>query len=249
MKIKYFTSLPPAEVLYLTKGTDWKVPQLIFLTMMDLLFRKVLQVQKQEEQNHPNGQVRSIYVICTGENYKQWTPKSYEQPFYSLWQKDPDVAYYVKTMVGGVYKQHGDKGEWVERLNHELIRYRATGFFSSRIFSDGFNRRGKVIKKRLGNELDYIENKMRLYLSHNEQKALVAKMGANAFITNLAIPASSLINRETYGASDYMRDMAKDKAGEVAMEMVWDIGSSMADSVGNAASGFMNGFLSNMDFN
>lgn len=183
--MKYLSELTPAEVYILTK-VDLTHRELLKITFIDLLFKKVLRTFEVQRQPHIRQEIRTYQYIGIGENFKSYKSKNHEKFFLSTFEKDIEIETLFRNLVKIGYQ----KSRTLSDFKNELIK---TPFlkkcFSQNIlqkifYGYSFTEYGKEIKRKVEKEILNLNSELSTLNNIENQKAieLIKVIGANIFL-------------------------------------------------------------------
>ena len=151
--MNYLNQLTPAEVYILTKENSTK-NQLIRLTLVDLILKKVLQlksVTKKPSINLNNNLVEYRYVAI-GENFKNYKFKNHERVFCGVYEIEKNIEVLLNKMISIGFKNSYYLNENTYKTPL-LLKCFSQNFFQ-RIFGKyKITEYGKEFRRKVENEI------------------------------------------------------------------------------------------------
>ncbi|TYP74206.1 hypothetical protein [Aquimarina intermedia] len=95
-------NLKPAAAKLLLDGSGVDVLDIIRLTVLDLIFKKVLVIRTEFRKSHSrDNQLRHYTIIETGTNFKKYVPDQFEKYFTEI--LDDTTFYYLRSYLKKIY--------------------------------------------------------------------------------------------------------------------------------------------------
>lgn len=183
--MKYLSELTPAEILVLTKENVTH-QELLKITFIDLLFKKVLKIYKVERRPNIRDSIRTYQYVATGENYTNYKSENHERLFLSPFNQDNTIEILFQNLIKISYQ----KSRTVSDLKNDIIKSsNLKNCFSQNIFHKlfygyNFTEIGNEVKRKVKIEIQNLGNEFSEINSIENQKAieLIKIIGANIFI-------------------------------------------------------------------
>lgn len=170
--MKTLSDFAPAQTLLLTEGKRVPLKDLLKVTMMDLLLKKVLKTMAIENDGNTETAFSNSYVVA-GENFSNTQPLPHEKIFLSSFYKDQSTQMLFNTVVKVAYQ----RAESEKRYN-KLIRESDAlqGCFISglgAVFSPfELSDAGRQIASALKDQLQTLSERLPNLMETDQEKAL-----------------------------------------------------------------------------
>src|SRR3546814_581355 len=92
-------TLTPAESLLLRKGDITPQSEMLKVTLLDLLLKKVLVITTTEQQSNTRDPVRTLQYVSTGENFKGYEALPHEMAYLTDFRQSRDLRMSFKDCV------------------------------------------------------------------------------------------------------------------------------------------------------
>lgn len=181
----HLSKLTPAEVLILTKN-DVSQQEILKITFVDLLLKKVLRTFEVERQPHINQEIRIYKYIGIGQNFKYYKSLNHESIFLSPFVHDNSLEILFRNLVRIGYQN----SKSLAALKNEILRSpNLNGCFSQNIFQKIFQsysitQYGSDLKRKVQQEIQTLSDEFSVVNDLENQKAidLIKLIGANIFL-------------------------------------------------------------------
>lgn len=97
--MNYLQSLKPAEIHLLLENGEPKLKDMLRLTFLELLRKKVLVFEEHEKPSRKPGMVRVYKYVTTGPAYQDYNTLSYEAVFLNPYKKDPARRILFRSLI------------------------------------------------------------------------------------------------------------------------------------------------------
>jgi hypothetical protein len=209
------TKLTPAETLLAVHGSATHLNDLLKYTLMDLIFRQVLELETTTREYNKNEPPRIYQYVVPGRNYDTWTDKLHETVFLSTFRTNSDQKILFKNMVSIGYQNAKSK-----RTYHSYV-LRNSGLqgafettFLQKIFGGfDYTRSGIQLKKTIADEFTALEEIVASYRKTQDKNILesLRAIGGNIFLVRgLDIALAQEIDKEL---SEEMKRTSTDMSG------------------------------------
>jgi hypothetical protein len=183
--MKYLSELTPAELLILTKENVTH-QELLKITFIDLLLKRVLKTFEVEKQPHIREEVRIYKYVGIGQNYNNYNSLNHERLFLSIFDTDNTIEMLFRNLVKIAYQ----KSKTLKDLKNDLIKTPTLKkCFSQNIFQRifygySFTEYGTELKRKVKKEIQDLGNQLSDVSTIENQKAieLIKIIGANIFL-------------------------------------------------------------------
>ena len=183
--MKYLAGLTPAEILILTKE-NVSHQEILKITFIDLLFKKVLKTFEIERQPHISQKVRVYKYVEIGKNFGNYNSLNHERIFLSTFGSDNSIKILFRNLVKIGYQ----KSKTLSELKNDIIKTPnlkkcfSQNIFQKIFYSYSFTEYGTELKRKVEQEIKNLSNELSNVNSIENQKAieLIKVIGANIFL-------------------------------------------------------------------
>jgi hypothetical protein len=183
--MKYLSELTPAEVYILTKENVTH-RELLKITFIDLLFKKVLRTYEVQRQPHIRQEIRTYQYIGIGQNFKNYNSKNHEKFFLSTFYKDQEIEILFRNLVKIGYQKSGTLSSFKNQIiKTPFLKKCFSQNILQRIFYRySFTEYGKAIKRAVEKEIQNLNLELSTIKNIQNQKAieLIKVIGGNIFL-------------------------------------------------------------------
>lgn len=171
--MKHPANYHPAQTLMLT-NSDCSLKELLKVTFMDLLFKRVLQNVSVTSQPHPLTSAYTSNYISQGINFNNYFSKSYEQVFTDPFIGREDLEILFRHLVKMGYQNSRGEAKYKRLIIQELESIGlAERMWWNNIFGGcELTAKGEEIKRKLKEELKSLEEVLPGLLKENPQQAM-----------------------------------------------------------------------------
>ena len=196
-----FKTFSPAETKLLLECGKAELKELMKLTFMDLILKKVLKIVDVDKRLHPRDEVRTYTYVETDENFKKYTPKNHELAFMNAFIKENDIQILFKNLIKSAYVSAGGSKSYRKtiRRNKHLKHYFKESTFVNIFGLIRLTPEGEKKQKDIIAYLEKTDKEISNYVRADQEKALevVMCMGGNIFLLkNLELPLLKKIDKE-----------------------------------------------------
>lgn len=182
--MKYLSELTPAEVYVLTKD-KFTHRELLKITFIDLLFKKVLRTFEVQRVPDKDQEMRTYRYIGIGQGFEKYPSRNHEKFFLSIFEKDSEMEMLFTTLTKVAYQ----KSITLSYFKNELIKTPTLKkCFSQNIFQRifygySFTDYGKELKRKVEKEIHGLNLELQTVKNTENQKVieLIKVIGANIF--------------------------------------------------------------------
>jgi len=173
--MKILSQITPAETKLIIHSNLVDLKGLMKLTFMDLLLKKVIEIEVVQRKSHPrDAYTREYTYVVSGKNFDKYSPKKHELVFLSPFLKSPDIQILFKSFIKTVYDE--SKGSWnykkSVRNTSELKVYFKSTFFHNLFRRIQLTTEGNKLKKELTNYLTDLDVDITNIMNNDKEKAL-----------------------------------------------------------------------------
>lgn len=243
-----FRNLSPAATKLIVAPKETELSEVLKLTFLDLLFKKVLILKTEiRASNSRDPHLREYLIVETGEAYKNYIPKRFEKKFLDL--IDEGSYYILRAYLKQVYKSIDQSYSFNLKILNDCNKLNLFQYnMIYHIFRNlKLTTQGKAFQSTLKAKLDYINGEIIEILSTDPKKAfeLIDLLRGNIFLIenlnfellkdlskiNLAHHITSDCNDDWYwidffSESDYLFDTLSDSFDSLDTFVDSDFGSS-----------------------
>lgn len=150
--IETLSKYTPAETYFILKEADVELRELMKYTLMDLLFKRVLEMNT-EHKNESKGKKAKVYnYVRVGREFSHYKPLPHEMIYLSPYYKSKSIRILFQHLISMGIQNAGAEKKYIQ--NNFLKREEMKHFFVSSRFAIFFTRlnlsdRGKAEKERL----------------------------------------------------------------------------------------------------
>lgn len=200
--MEILSKITPAETTLIREGTFTALRDLLKLTFMDLLFKKVIEIKEVKRKAHPrDSYIRTYNYVIAGKNLENYKAKNHELIFLSPFLKSPALkilfANFIKMAVDTV--DLGWDYKKLIRSNPEIQPYFNQSFLLDLFHLLKLTGKGKELKKEIAEYLNEIDNSIVDLFQNDQEKALklIISLGGNIFLLkNLDFKLLKTIDKE-----------------------------------------------------
>jgi hypothetical protein len=180
------SKLTPAETLLIRHGDQVSVTELLKYTLMDLLLKQVLMMDKVERQLNKRDPVREYKYVSVGKNFGHYANLPHELPFLLPFQKNSDRRLLFRSSVQIGY-ENAQSQRALQRAvrSSPLLQDVFSASFFERIFGIfEHTAKGLELKNQVEREMRQMEQKLPDLIANDREKALEALkiIGGNVFL-------------------------------------------------------------------
>jgi hypothetical protein len=179
-------TLTPAESLLLRKGDITPKSEMLKVTLLDLLLKKVLVITTTERQSNSRDPVRTLQYVSTGENFRSYQALPHEMAYLTDFEQSRDLRMSFKDCVKVAFQNSNSEKKMrktvrstpaLEGVFEDTWLGRLTGVFD-------YSERGFVKRLQLDKEIQHYEEKIPKLLQTNREEAMeeLRKIGGNIFL-------------------------------------------------------------------
>ena len=117
--MQHLTQFLPAQTLLLL-DVECSLRELLKVTFMDLLFKRVLQTIHVESQPHPLTRVHTSTYVMQGANYSSYQPMPHEEVFTSPFMDRSELDILFRHLVKVAYERSGGLRKYKRLLSDKL---------------------------------------------------------------------------------------------------------------------------------
>lgn len=167
------SKLSPAETLLILKGTKAQLKEILKITFMDLVMKKVLKTTKSNYRPSRQALVQVITYVITDRNFVNYKQLPHEYYFLEVYNKSNTLKVNFRNFVSIVYK-NAQSGKHCREL---IIKNPAIkDYFRKNIIQEifgGFSltKEGCLLKEKLQAELDELEETFPVLINSDGIKA------------------------------------------------------------------------------
>jgi len=181
--MKYLSTYTPAEI-YLIRKQKVDLQELLKITFIDLIFKKVLGRFEIERQYHSNQPVRVYDYIGIGEKFEDYTPKKHELFYTTTFQEDSEIEILFRNLIKIGYQNSKSKYNFKKEIlkNKSLDKIISKNILGSLFNFYGITKQGQKVKNEIENEIEILNEEFRN--EPNIEKKILLKaneIGANIF--------------------------------------------------------------------
>ena len=183
--MKYLSELNPAEILVLTKENITH-QELLKVTFIDLLLKKVLKTIEVERQPHINQEIRIYKYVEIGKNFKNYESKSHEKFFLATFEKDNEIQILFRNLVKIGYQSSRTVLDFKNTIikSSTLKKCFKQNLFQKLYYGYSFTEYGTELKRKIEKEIEEINSKIVNIKNIENEKAikLIKEIGGNIFL-------------------------------------------------------------------
>lgn len=176
--MKFLEKFTPAENYLILENSKASLKELLKLTMLDLLLKKVIITEIVVVKSDERSPDRTLTYVKSCINFQSYQPKSHEEIFLSIFQADPDNKILFKHLV----KMSYDEAESTRNFVYHLILNHSE---TSNLFEPGkmfriirLNDAGRRAKIQIGKDLNELKSAV------INDTAVLTKVNGNLFLIN-----------------------------------------------------------------
>ncbi|WP_452599038.1 hypothetical protein [Pontimicrobium sp. MEBiC01747] len=185
--MKILSQITPAQTKLIIDNNSVALKNLMKLTFMDLVLKKVLKIKEVEQKAHSRDKhTRAYTYIIPGKNFNSYKPKVFESVFLSPFYKSPEIQIQFKTYIKLIYDN--SKGRWnykkTVKNTSEIKPYFKSTFFINLFKQIKLTPEGHKLNTALKDYLYKIDSEIINLLENNKKKALelLENIGGNIFL-------------------------------------------------------------------
>ncbi len=163
----------PAESLLVLEGKKASFKELLKLTFVDLLLKKVLELKTVERQPHPNDAIRYYKYISVGKNFYNYKPLDHEYIYIEAFKKDDSIEILFQNLIRlGIEKAiNAKRYRLAVSQSPNLQAYFSQNFLQSLISSFSISKEGLKLRTDLQCEISRLELELPSYIKNEPEKA------------------------------------------------------------------------------
>ncbi|GAB1855335.1 hypothetical protein MHTCC0001_01680 [Flavobacteriaceae bacterium MHTCC 0001] len=185
--MKLLSKTTPAETLLIKDCNSAKLKDLMKLTFMDLLLKKVIKIIEVDKKAHSRDKyIRTYTYLIAGKNFKIYKPKKHELIYLSPFEKNESIQILLKHFIKMAYDF--SNGSWSYkksiRGSKEINLYFKDSFLSNLFRQVQLTNNGDNVKNQISNYLNDIDKEIVHLLHNDKEKALelLLNIGGNIFL-------------------------------------------------------------------
>ena len=147
--------------------------ELLKLTLVDLILKKVLVIKKVLEKPHPRDPYLTEYTLVeAAENFEKYEPNHYEKYFTKRINKC--TCFQLRVFLAAIYKEIQTESKYKNEIIRDL---KIQDLFKRDFFSVSFsifstNQKGKKLKIEISEYLEEVDRIIENLIDHEPEKAL-----------------------------------------------------------------------------
>lgn len=172
--MKHLSTLSPAESLIVLKGRYATLKELLKVTFMDLVLKKVIRTFEVERPGRGTERVRIYKYVEAGENFELYQPLHHEKVILSPLYKSKTVQILFRHFVKMSYQNARSENafqQWI-RKSPNLENYFSRNFFHLLLGGFSVTTLGMGIKEKIAQEINDIESSLPGLIASNPDGAL-----------------------------------------------------------------------------
>jgi hypothetical protein len=191
----------PAETKLILESGKATFKDLMKLTFMDLLLKKVIKIVEEEKELHISDGSRTYTYIEAGKNFHKYKPKPHETVFTKPFNTEEEMQYLLQHFIKVGYENSGKSRRYKRKIKetNNLHSYWSDSFFESLFGLTRLNDHGERTKHEISKYLDEIDAQINDWLENDQEKALevLLAIGGNIFLLkNLKFELLKNIDKE-----------------------------------------------------
>jgi len=184
--MKHLSNFSPAETLLLIEGSASYQRDLLKVTFLDLLLKKV--IKKTKKTYRPS--IRDPYVtmkyICAGPNFQSCVAAKHEDVFLDVFTKSKKINALFKHMVKMGYENSYDQVKYQKLIaqSDRMKPYFKINVLFALFGAISLTREGKVLAESIKKELADLDKTLPKLVETDKQKAweIIQKVNGNIFL-------------------------------------------------------------------
>jgi hypothetical protein len=180
------SKLSPAETKLILEEGSASFKDLLKLTFMDLLLKKVIKIVEEEKELHISDGSRTYTYIEAGKNFHKYKPKPHETIFTTSFAEEDDIQLLFTHFVKIGHQASGNNRRYKKKIGEigNLQPYLSDSFFISLFGMTRLNDRGKKTKHEVTKYLNEVDAQINDWLENDQEKALeiLLAIGGNIFL-------------------------------------------------------------------
>ena len=204
--MSYLSQLPPAAALMILNGRNVGLKELLKITFLDLLFKKVLKIVERESQSNQRDPVRVYSYVQIGENFYSYAPMAHERVFLDLFSNitTQDGADNLEILFRGIVKIAFQEAKSVVAYKRLIIEAKGIReYYKSNVmlmYLGGFflNKSGEDVRFAIRNEISEMEKELDNGVKTNPIKVreLLQILGAAVMLLEPDVNSLLALNKE-----------------------------------------------------
>lgn len=183
--MKYLSELTPAENLILTKD-NVSHQELLKVTLIDLILKKVLKIFEVERQPHIKQPIRIYKYLAIGENFNNYQSKNHERIFLTAFAKDNTIEILFANLVKIGYQN----SRTLNDFKNDILKYPTLkkcfkqNIFQKLYYGYSFTEFGLEFGIKINKEIDFLNAEISDLNNIENQKAidLIKIISGNIFL-------------------------------------------------------------------
>ncbi|MCH2196072.1 hypothetical protein [Kordia sp.] len=184
--MRLLSILTPAETELILENRTASFKDLMKLTFMDLLLKKVIKIVEVEKQSHPRNDSRVYTYIEKGKNFANCKPNPHESIYTTPFEEEDDIQILFHHFVKIGYEATGKSIGYKKKVKKtgNLDAFLKSSFFLNLFGMIRLNKQGEKTKKEISNYLKEVDSKINHLLENDKEKALeiLLTIGGNIFL-------------------------------------------------------------------
>jgi hypothetical protein len=180
------SKLTPAETLLLSDGYFTNYPNLLKYTLMDLLIKRVLKIDKRQFQARANDKIREVIYITQGEKFLGYESLPHEFVFLKIYNTEPVSILFRHLVKVGYENAHSEYAYKKMIAAYKPLDECFEQNFFQRIFLKEFSLtdKGEELQIKIKAEIDSLNNTLPGLIANDKDQAakIIHAIGGNIFL-------------------------------------------------------------------
>ncbi len=180
------STLTPTETYLLLQGNDARYRDLLRYTFLNLVLKKVLQVEERtvRTSRRRDRSVRSVYV-STGTNFEGYHPEPCEMPFLYFFRKNATMSVLMRHLVRAATEETSERAyRKLVITSNNLSGLLRQNFIQRALGRFAYSDHGRQVRDGIRRYLDEVDREISAMPEKDPQKVIekMAPLGGNGFL-------------------------------------------------------------------
>lgn len=184
--MKHLSKFQPAETLLLLEDKKADIKELLKITFMDLLLKKVIEITTVSKQSSSRDKVRYYKYVVRGKNFLKYRPLEHEIVYLSPYQKSSSIKILFQHLIRMGFQNAKSESKYVSAVRQSRnVNYYFTKNILQTVFG-GFSisQDGTELRNKIKTEIAQLEKDLPSIIHSDKEKALqiLNTIGGNIFL-------------------------------------------------------------------
>lgn len=183
--MKYINQLKPAEVLLLKERNQANAKDLLKVTFLDLIIKKILEVKTFQKEIHRD-EIREYKFVVRGSSFRGYRIAPYEEFYLSPFNQSRDLKLLIPNAIKIGFENSVHPKKLIETISQSLVQdgYLQQNFLQKIVGSYSLTPKGKEIRSHILYEISQLESSLPEMMQKDKTKAgeIIQKLGGSFYL-------------------------------------------------------------------